>query len=194
MSVGERAAVAVPPRVLTAEEFSALPEDVLDRHELVRGRLEELDTVVPGVRHAHVMARIGHFLMQYVEPRNLGLVVVGDPGFILERSPDTVRGPDVAFVRADRVPPHDELDGFAELAPDLAVEVLSPSDRPGRVQAKVTDYLRTGVPLVWVVDPRAQTVTVHVPTDPPRILGADERLDGGDVLPGFACAVRAILA
>ena len=197
MKVIEQASVATLPtlpRPLTAEEFFALPEEIRDRHELVRGRLEELDTVPPGVRHGWVMSCIVHVLMQYVVPRGLGLVVSGDAGFILERAPDTVRGPDVAFIRADRVPPDDDLDGFADLSPDLAVEVLSPRDRPGQVQAKVADYLRTGVRLVWVVDPRARTVVVHVPGHSPRRHTAADRLDGGDVLPGFTCAVRDLLA
>ncbi len=198
MKVIEQTSVATlpapPPRLLTAEEFFALPEEFRDRHELVRGRLDALDTVRPGIRHGWVMARIAHVLMQYVEPRGLGLVVGGDAGFIPERAPDTVRGPDVAFIRADRVPPDDELDGFADLSPDIAVEVLSPGDQPGRVQAKVADYLRTGVRLVWVVAPRARTVVVHVPGQPPRRHMAADRLDGGDVLPGFTCSVRELLA
>ena len=171
MKVIEQATVATLPtlpRPLTAEEFFALPEEIRDRHELVRGQLEELDTAPPGIRHGLVMLRIARVLMDYIEPRGLGLVVGGDAGFILERAPDTVRGPDVAFMRADRVPPDDELDGFGDLSPDLAVEVttpglhhripiglcrpgtsvLSPRDRPGRMQAKVADYLRTGVRLV----------------------------------------------
>ena len=197
MKVIEQASVATLPtlpRPLTAEAFFALPEEIRDRHELVRGRLEELDTVPPGIRHGWAMVRVGCALMDYIKPRGLGLVVSGDAGFILERAPDTVRGPDVAFVRADRVPPDNELDGFADLSPDLAVEVLSPRDRPGRVQAKVADYLRTGVRLVWVVDPRARTVVVHVPGHAPRRHTAADRLDGGDVLPGFSCAVRDLLA
>ena len=197
MKVIEQASVAALPtlpRPLTAEEFFALPEEIRDRHELVRGRLEELDTVPPGIRHGRVMARIVHVLMQYVEPRGLGMVVGGDAGFILERAPDTVRGPDVAFMRADRVPPDDELDGFADLAPDLAVEVLSPRDRPGRVRAKVADYLSAGVRLVWVVDPRARTVVVHAPDRPPRRHTTADRLDGGDVLPGFSYSVGELLA
>ncbi len=195
MKVIEQASVAVlpPPRLLTAEEFFALPEEIRDRHELVRGRLEELDTVLPGIRHGRVMLQVARVLMDYIEPRNLGLVVGGDAGFILERAPDTVRGPDVAFIRADRVPPDDELDGFADLSPDLAVEILSPGDRPGRVQAKVADYLRAGVRLVWMVDPRARTVVVHAPGQSPRVCAAADRLDGGAVLPGFTCAVRELL-
>ena len=188
------AALPTLPRPLTAEEFFALPEEIRDRHELVRGRLEELDTVPPGIRHGRVMLRVARVLMDYVEPRGLGMVVGGDAGFILERAPDTVRGPDVAFMRADRVPPDDELDGFGDLSPDLAVEVLSPRDRPGRVRAKVGDYLRTGVRLVWVVDPRARTVVVHVPDTPPRRHTAADRLDGGDVLPGFSYSVGELLA
>ncbi len=197
MKVIEQASVAALPtlpRPLTAEEFFALPEEIRDRHELVRGRLEELDTVPPGIRHGLVMLRIARVLMDYIEPRGLGMVVGGDAGFILERAPDTVRGPDVAFMRADRVPPDDELDGFGDLSPDLAVEVLSPRDRPGRVQAKVGDYLRTGVRLVWVVDPRARTVVVHVPDRPPHRHTAADRLDGGDVLPGFSYSVGELLA
>lgn len=197
MKVIEQASVATLPtlpRPLTAEEFFALPEEIRDRHELVRGRPEELDTVPPGIRHGRVMLRVARVLMDYVEPRDLGMVVGGDAGFILERAPDTVRGPDVAFMRADRVPPDDELDGFGDLSPDLAVEVLSPRDRPGRVPAKVGDYPSAGVQLVWVVDPRARTVVVHIPGQSPRVHTVSDRLDGGDVLPGFSCSVGELLA
>jgi len=123
-----------------------------------------------------------------VREHDLGLVVAAETGFTLARDPDTVRAPDVGFVSRERVP--DPLPkGYAEFAPDLAVEVLSPDDRPGEVLAKVADWLNAGSRLVWVVDPDQRLVRVYRADGSESLLGAHDLLVGEEVLPGFACPV-----
>ena len=151
----------------------------LGRCELVRG---ELSMMLPtGGRHGRLAMRIGHALADFVDREGLGEVLAAETGFLLARNPDTVRAPDVAFVRRGR-----EIgDGFIDGPPELAVEVLSPGDRRGYVQEKVAEWLEAGTNRVWVVDPSEQSVTVHVLDREPWALGVDEILRGGPVLPGF---------
>jgi Uma2 family endonuclease len=115
-------------------------------------------------------------------------VASNDSGVILERDPDTVRGPDVA-VYEDAETFEELHPKYGEVPPLLAVEVLSPDDRADRVTRKVMDYLKNGVVLVWLVDFEARTVTVYRPKNGPRLVGEDEELTGEDVLPGFRCRV-----
>ena len=130
-------------------------------------------------------------MRRHVRQRKLGVVLVGDAGFGLARDPDTLRGPDVAFVSRDRVPSEDEQVRVFEGPPDLAVEVLSPSNTPESVRAKVADYLAAGTRLVWLVDadPERETVTIYRSLLAPRTLSRDDDLDGADVLPGFRVAL-----
>lgn len=180
----------VATRLLTAEEFAALPEDGWVS-ELVRGRVVNMPP--PGMGHGGMQAELAARLMGHVKPRGLGRVVVGS-GVILERGPDTVRAPDVALFRSregddDRLPA-----GYAETMPDLAVEIVSPSDRRPAVRRKAESYLAAGIPLVWIVDPRARTVRVYAAGTEPRVVREGEVLDGGDVVPGFALAVAELFA
>jgi Uma2 family endonuclease len=115
-----------------------------------------------------------------------------DIGFTLARDPDTVLCPDVAFVASERLAALVIGQPFPELAPDLAVEVLSPGDRRAAVQAKVGEYLAAGVRAVWVLDPATRTVGVHPPGSVEQLLAADDVLDGGNVVPGFRCPVEAL--
>jgi Uma2 family endonuclease len=171
--------------LLTAEDLYALPDDDR-RYELVEGRL--LVSEPPGWSHGRMAVRIAVVLDTFVQARGLGEVAV-ESGHVLARRPDTVRGPDVSFLRTERLPPQDVAHRFHEGAPDLAVEILSPSDRAGEVARKVAGYLRAGTQAVWVVDPEDRTVVVHSPDGPARMHGPDATLDGGPVLPGFACVV-----
>ena len=117
---------------------------------------------------------------------------MGDTGFTLSRNPDTVRGPDIAFVRKERVP--DPIPStFLEFAPDLVVEVLSPNDRPGELLAKVGDWLDAGARLVWVIDPERRVARLYRADGTEQILAETDRLLGEDVLPGFSCTVASIL-
>jgi Uma2 family endonuclease len=176
------------PKLLTAEHLYSIAEDGRT-YELDEGELVVMEPPVP--EHGRVELRIGALLFAFVEARGLGVVYSGDPGFVLAREPDTVRGPDVAFLRAERAPRGEDAKHFYEGAPDLAVEVLSPSDRPGPLAKKVQNYLDTGTQLVWVVDPYVRKVVVHAPGEEPRILGAADEIDGADVLPGFRSPVAA---
>jgi Uma2 family endonuclease len=173
---------------MTAEELFELPDDGM-RHELVEG---ELRTMTPaGFEHGRVALRLGAQILRHVEAQSLGAVLAAETGFVLRRDPDTVRAPDVAFVAADRLPVTGR--GFAELAPDLVVEVVSPSDRASEVAAKAAMWLDAGVRLVWVVDPQARLAAVHHPGGLVTVLREDGVLDGEDVLPGFRLPLAPLL-
>jgi Uma2 family endonuclease len=175
-------------RLVTAEEFARIPND--DYHyELVEGRVIRVSP--PGIRHAVMATQIAAILHGYVMAHRLGRVMT-PAGFTLAKNPDTVREPDVAFVRQERIPETGMPDGYWPGPPDLAVEIASPGDRPSEIHAKVIDYLARGVRLVWVVDPKKRTVTAHVPEASPVTLTMDDVLDTGEVVPGFACAVSRI--
>ena len=118
--------------------------------------------------------------------------VFGQTGYVLARDPDTIRGPDLSFLVRERLVGFDDS-RFFEGAPDLAVEILSPSNRPGEVRAKVAEYLAAGARLVWVLDPERRVVTIYRELLRPRQVGADAVLDGEDVVPGFEIAVAAIV-
>ncbi|MGQ9632305.1 MAG: Uma2 family endonuclease [bacterium] len=175
--------------IMTAEELFKLPDDGY-RHELVRG---ELITMTPtGGWHGAIAMRIGGYLNSYVSGNDLGVVCTAEAGFKLFEDPDTVRAPDISFVSRERIPREGIPEGFWPFAPDLAVEVISPSDRFEEVQMKVEDYLRAGTRMVWIVEPRTETVTVYRPPKSARILTSDDALEGEDVIPGFLCEVRNI--
>ena len=181
---------AALPLGMTAEELFELPDDHM-RHELVEG---ELRTMAPaGERHGWVAMAVGSKIFDHVERQGLGRVYAAETGFVLRRAPDTVRAPDVAFVAADRVPGRDSR-GFAELAPDLVVEVVSPSDRASEVAEKAAMWLDAGVRVVWVVDPQARLAAVHHPGGLVTVLRQDGVLEGEDVLPGFRLPLAPLFA
>lgn len=110
-------------------------------------------------------------------------------GYVLRRGPDTVRGPDVSFISAARLAPDQVPDQFIVVAPDLAIEVLSPGDRDAEIEERVSDYLAAGTRCVWIVDPRQRRVVVRDPGGEPLTLTVSDVLDGKDVVPGFRCGV-----
>lgn len=179
--------MAAPNRLVTAEELERMPDDDY-RYELVRGRLIRMSPV--GFRHGDITGAVLALLRHHAKERRLG-TVGPEIGFVLARNPDTVRAPDVAFIRRDRVPARDDR-GFFKGPPDLAVEVLSPDDRPSEIRDKTAEYLSHGTPVVAIVDPDARTVAVHRRGAAPLMLTMDDALDLDDVLPGFRCAVREI--
>jgi Uma2 family endonuclease len=152
------------------------------RTELVRGILVVREPA--GYQHGDVAARLVVAIANHVNAHGLGRVFAAETGFTLTRSPDTVRAPDVAFITATRLPDPPPR-GFAELAPDLAVEVLSPDDRPGEVLAKVADWLNAGTRLVWVVDPVRVIARVYRADGSESVLSETDALRGEDLLPGF---------
>lgn len=193
--------------MLGAQESMAEPmtaEQLLTYHapdrrvELVHGRIVVREP--PGWQHGEVLVRLsmrlGNHLAQeqqrhgWGSPR--GRLASGDPGFTLFRNPDTVRAPDLAYVSRER---HSAAmpRGFPDFAPDLAVEIRSPTDRPGALLAKVSDWLEAGSRLVWIIDPGPGTATVYRADGTLRLLGADDALDGEDLLPGFICPLRALV-
>jgi Uma2 family endonuclease len=175
--------------LVTAEEL--LHMSIPDKHvELVRGVLVVREP--PGGRHGRVAMNAAVELSTHVRARQLGVVYAAETGFTLSRHPDTVRAPDVAFIRRDRLP-SPEPAGYPELAPDLVVEVLSPDDRPGRILAKVADWLSAGTRLVWVIDPERRIARVYRADGSETIVSADEALEGEDVLPGFSTRLDAVL-
>jgi Uma2 family endonuclease len=137
---------------------------------------------------------IGFLLVQHVRPAGLGRVYGADGGFVLFPDRNTVLVPDVAFVTEERAPKGEARKEFPRLAPDLAVEVLSPSDRMADALAKVAMYLQAGTPLVWLVNPTTRTVVVFRSEMDPVTLGESDTLDGGDVLPGFTVPVAEVFA
>jgi len=175
-------------RVVTAEELERFPSDDR-RYELVEGRVVRMSPV--GYQHGRTVARVLFLFGQHLEGRNLG-VVVTEVGFKLASNPDTVRAPDVAFIRQDRIPSSDPR-GFLTGPPDLAVEMLSPDDRPAEIEAKVDEYFARGVALVLVIDAGLKTVTVfRSPVSPVTLRDGDDLLDLNDVVPGFSCQVHEI--
>jgi len=174
---------------MTAEEFCDwvhLPENADKWFELVRGEVIELPP--PMKIHGRVCINAGFVLETYVRQRRKGYVVGNDSGVILERDPDTVRGPDIAL--------YEDAQKFSELHPKygeappvLAVEVLSPNDRWSRVTRKITDYLKNGVALVWLIDPQNRDVTVYRPGHEPHVVDVTQEITGEDVLPEFRCKV-----
>lgn len=145
-----------------------------------------------GDEHGIIGSNFHLLIGSFVQRTRLGRTYTSDTGFILRRNPDRVRAPDVSFVRADRVRRGEA--GYFPGAPDLAVEVVSPDDREADVLEKVGHYLEAGARLVWVAWPRTRSVTVHSAGKEPAILHEGDTLDGGDVLPGFACDVAAVFA
>jgi Uma2 family endonuclease len=173
---------AVFERPMTAVELADLPDDGR-RYELSRGMLICMSQSAYGPSRVtgKVVARMGTF----IDEHKLGDYGTADGGFRLASDPDTVRAPDAWFVRAERVQVGVDEVGFFAGAPDLVVEVPSPSDRFKDVMLKVRDYLEAGVRLIWVLDAQSQVTAVFRPGAPVRFLDVDDALDGEDVLPGF---------
>jgi Uma2 family endonuclease len=180
--------MSVATRLITADEFLAWPDDGL-RHELLNGEVVSMS--LPGGRHGKIALKIGRLVGNYIEAHQLGDTYAAETGFVLTRNPDTVRGADVAFVRRERLAEVINPDKHLPFAPDLAVEVLSPNDRPEPLVAKIAEWLGAGTREVWAVDPATRNVTVHRGAEDPVVLGETDILDGGSVLPGFELVVGA---
>lgn len=169
--------------VFTADDLLRL-SDNLRRYELVRGELREMAPVNAG--HGYRTVGLSARLYDFVEENDLGYVFT-ETGFILGQGPDTVRAPDIAFVRRDRFA-EAALDdrGFLPMAPDLAVEVISPSETAEDLAEKVQEYLAAGVEQIWLVSNRTKTIQIYRQPAEAITLGVDDSLDGEDLLPGFS--------
>lgn len=176
-------------RTMTADELLAMPEDGM-RRELVAGELREMTPV--GRPHARTHQRINRSLDAHVLEHGLG-EVYSEYGYVLESDPATVRAPDLSFVRTDRLAESSDH-GYFIGVPDLAVEIVSPNDRPGEVGAKVKEYLEAGTRMVIVADPQTRDVVVHRPGRDAVGLAESDVIDGEDVVPGWKLPVRDIFA
>jgi Uma2 family endonuclease len=175
----------------TAEELLRL-STTGQRYELVKGELFEMAPA--GGRHGGVAMRIGALLDIHVRANHLGRVFAAETGFVLRRTPDTVRAPDASFVTENNLPEGELPIGYLELAPDLAVEVASPSDTTRGIEGKVADWLRAGSQLVWVIYPATRSATVYRSMDDAEEISEDGHLHGDDVIPGFACDIRELFS
>jgi Uma2 family endonuclease len=179
--------MAVHEKLYTADELWEISHRNGDkRYELVKGELIEM--VPTGDMHGAVTMDFGADLVIYVRTHDLGLVVGTDTGFALFNDPDTVRAPDIAFIAKARLMP---LTGkYFTIAPDLAVEVISPSESASEINDKILEYFEAGVKLVWIIYPKSRTIHVYTAADEVKILKANQLLDGRDVLPGFQITVN----
>jgi Uma2 family endonuclease len=190
-------AMTVLERLYTAEDLWVIshdPENYSRRFELSEGMLIEMSPT--SFKHGRDALKLGWFITGFVTEHKLGETTAAETGYILFKSPDgkdTVRAPDVGFISAARLPQEGLLDGYFPGAPDFAVEVISPTDAADEVQFKVTQYLKYGTRLIWLIYRKSQTVVAHTPSGS-KIFGIEDVLDGGDVLPGFTLAVRDISA
>jgi Uma2 family endonuclease len=169
--------------LMTAEMLEVLPHQGR-RLELVRGELREL--MPTGFEHGEITHRLSSRLGVFVEDNNLGVVCSAETGFIVDRNPDTVRAPDIAFVSQERLEMlGGAVRGFAPLAPDLAVETISPSDSYTESHEKALMWLEFGSQLVLLLDPRKAQITVYRSKKDISVLENDDLLDLHEVVQGF---------
>jgi Uma2 family endonuclease len=177
--------------LFTADQLLHMPDDGY-RYELIAGELRKMSPA--GWKHGLIAGRLHGWLARHVEERKLGAVFEGETGFLLARDPDTVRAPDIAFVRRDRFLAEEPAEAFWPGAPDLAVEVISPGDTIHEVDDKVRAWLDAGARMVWVVNPKWRSVTVYRSADRVTILTENDGLSGEDVVDGFRCILRDLFA
>lgn len=182
-------------KLMTADELDALPTygPGGDRHyELIKGELKVMSPAKP--LHGIICARVAARLVIFVEEHALGEVFGAETGFLVETDPDSLVGADAAFISNERLATVERFDKFFPFAPDLAVEVLSPSNTVQEIDEKVALYFAAGSRLVWVFNPKRHTVAVYRSTLDVRLLGEADTLGGGDVLPGFTLDLSKLFA
>ena len=177
-------------RLLTADEVFAMPNTKFGV-ELVKGELiRKMPTgILPGI----IVARLAAALSVFVRQRKLGEVLGAETGFKLQLNPDTLRAPDVSFLSREKFLQVKNISKFFSGAPDLAIEVISPSETFQDVQEKIEEYLAAGVPLIWIIRPKQLTITVYRPNRELKVLHEADELDGEDIIPGFHCLIEEIL-
>ena len=182
---------AVLTQPMTADELLAMPDDGFC-YELVEGELIRMPP--PGFVHGVRTIKLTTPLDNHVSAHRLGVVCAAEAGFLLAQNPDTVRAPDIAFVRRERIEKAGEVKGYWVGAPDLAVEVTSPGDTIREVEYKAAQWLEAGARMVWVVSPKLRTVTVDRSLTDIVVLTEKDTLDGGEVVPGFQIRVAEIFS
>ncbi len=173
--------MATAEKLMTAEEYALLPDTGFPT-ELVRGQVIGMNP--PRSRHGQVCANACFHLRLFARDHDVGHVLSNDSGVITERDPDTVRGADIAFYAYAKVP-KGRLQGYLPVPPDVVIEVLSPDDRPGRVAAKVQEYLNVGVTTVVVLDTEDDLALVYQAGQPTLELGIEDRLRLPAISPEF---------
>lgn len=179
--------MSVVQQIVTADDLLHMPDDGF-RYELVRGELRKMAPA--GEEHSLITMDVASSLRQHVRAHNLGRVYAAETGFKISTKPDTVRAPDVAFVRRERIEATGVVKGYREGAPDLVVEVISPGDLYTEVEDKVADWLDAGTRMVIVVNPRKRSVKMYRASSDIKLLNENDTLDGGDVVPGWTLPVR----
>lgn len=172
---------------MTDEELLSLPKDGY-KYEYVKG---ELRMSPAGLEHGEIGIRLASMLLNYVKTSQLGKVYDSSTGYRLPNG--NLRSPDVSFVRLERLPEGRSPKGFAHFAPDLAVEILSPSDNMNEINEKIAEYFDNGTNCVWVVDPDSQTITVYSSPTNRHVLQAEDEVTAENVIPGFHCYVKDLL-
>jgi len=183
-------------RLITADELLVMPPYDENgnqcRFELIRGELKVMSLTKP--LHGVICARLAAALINFVEANDLGMAFGAETGFIVERDPDSVLGADAAFVSHERLATVENLEKYFPFAPDLAVEVLSPSNTVREINEKIAMYFAAGSKAVWVFDPKKRTAAIYASLSDVRLLGEDDTLDGGEVLPGFTLDLAKLFA
>ena len=177
------------PRLTTADELFRTPADGY-RYELIEGKLSMMSPA--GGRHGRIAFRIARLLDIHVEQQQLGVVFAAETGFLLSSAPDTVLAPDVAYVERSR---HESLNdpvAYIPLAPDLAIEVLSPSDRFSRVESKSFAWLDAGSKLVLLVDPETESIHAYRSRKQIEVFQRHETIDCSDAVPGWSVTIEQV--
>jgi len=178
--------------LMTAEELMELPHGEGFRYELINGELEK--TMSAGFPHGRITMRLAGPLSEFIWTHDLGEILAAETGFQLTFGPDTVLAPDISFIAKERLAQVGETERFWPAAPDLVVEVLSPSDRPSKVNRKTSLWLGYGAKQVWIVNPKNHTVTIYrSPSDATTFSGSDY-LEAQDLLPGFTLSLERIFS
>jgi Uma2 family endonuclease len=192
MSALTAVTAAAPPCVYTADDLLRMGSDA--RFELVLGELKPMPPPA-GPEHGSVTFDLGLEVGWFVRQNRLERCFAAETGFMVAQDPDTVLAPDLAFVAAERLPSPLPVRGFLPVVPDLVLETRSPGDTPSEVAEKVANWLAAGVRMVWDMNLRDHMLTIYRPGEAdPRVLGAADVLDGGDVLPGFSLPLARVFA